>query len=277
LGRVEADAGQIEQVIMNLAVNARDAMPQGGKLQLEMMNVNLDEVFARAHFPIAAGPFVMLSVGDTGCGIDAATQARMFEPFFTTKEKGKGTGLGLATVYGIVKQSGGFIWVDSKLGRGTTFNLYFPRVNELTAAREPVITPAVVRFGGDTILVVEDEEALRLLVCMVLRAKNYTVIEGASGDEALLASDGYRGPIHLLITDVVMPSMKGTELAKRLRVLRPQTKVLYISGYTDRAFDELGEFKSGSAFLQKPFTPQVLANKVQEILGSPLSANGIAA
>jgi PAS domain S-box-containing protein len=266
LGRVKADPGQIEQIIMNLAVNARDAMPQGGRLSIETANADLDETFARAHVPTKPGRYVMLSVTDTGVGMDAKVKAHLFEPFFTTKEHGKGTGLGLATVYGIVKQSGGYIWTDSEPGEGTTFSVYLPRVNEAVYAVQPVKSQIRVPDGSETILLVEDEQGVRSMVRGVLKSRGYTVLEASRGDEALQICKRHEGTIHLLLTDVVMPEMGGRELAKRVVNLRRDAKVLLMSGYTDDAVIRQGELKPGVGLLQKPFTPDALASKVREVL-----------
>ena len=266
-GRVKADPGQLEQVIMNLAVNARDAMPNGGKLTLETGNVDLDESYATDHYPARAGPFVMLAVSDTGTGMSEETQAHMFEPFFTTKEKGKGTGLGLATVYGIVKQSGGFIWVYSEVGHGTTFKLYLPRVQELAErASQPAQTPARAARGTETVLVVEDEAPVRSVARQVLERHGYTVLEAPSAEAALDIATRYSGAIHLLLTDVVMPGLNGRELATRLADLRPDARVIFMSGYTDDAVTRHGVLEPGSAYVQKPFTPDAIARKVREVL-----------
>ncbi len=266
LGRVKADPGQIEQVLMNLAVNARDAMPQGGKLTIETGNVDLGEGYARSHVTVRPGPYVMMAVSDTGCGMDAETQSHIFEPFFTTKDKDKGTGLGLATVYGIVKQSGGYIWVYSEPGRGSTFKVYLPQVQEAAeAAESEKAIPAPMR-GTETILVVEDEESVRSLVRGVLQAHGYTVLEARRGDEALQVSDRHKGLIHLLLTDVVMPQMSGRDLAARLVASHSESRVLYMSGYTDRAILHQGVLDAKTHFIGKPFTPDALARKVREVL-----------
>jgi len=266
-GRVKADPGQLEQVIMNLAVNARDAMPNGGKLTLETGNVNLDEAYAADHYPARAGPFVMLAVSDTGIGMSEETQAHMFEPFFTTKEKGKGTGLGLATVYGIIKQSGGFIWVYSEVGHGTTFKLYLPRVEELAErASAPAQAPARPVRGTETVLVVEDEAPVRNVARQVLERHGYTVLEAPSAEAALDLATRYTGTIHLLLTDVVMPGLNGRELASRLADLRPDARVIFMSGYTDDAVTRHGVLEPGSAYVQKPFTPDAIARRVREVL-----------
>src|SRR5436190_359444 len=266
-GRVKVDPGQLEQVIMNLAVNARDAMPNGGKLTLETGNVELDEVYATDHYPARAGPFVLLAVSDTGIGMSDETQAHMFEPFFTTKEKGKGTGLGLATVYGIIKQSGGFIWVYSEVGQGTTFKLYLPRVEELAErASEPAQLPARPPRGTETVLVVEDEAPVRSVARQVLERHGYTVLEAPSAEAALDLAARYSGAIHLLLTDVVMPGLNGRQLASRLADLRPDARVIFMSGYTDEAVTRHGVLEPGSAYVQKPFTPDAIVRRVREVL-----------
>ena len=266
LGQVKADAGQMDQVILNLALNARDAMPEGGKLTLETRNVALDEEYAQQHFSLRPGSYVMLSMSDIGCGMDAETLAHIFEPFFTTKGPGKGTGLGLSTVYGIVQQSGGSIWVYSELGAGTTFKIYLPRIGEpLPEAEEKRTEPESPR-GSETILVVEDDEIVRNLTCQALRRYGYQVVEAADGGEALLACERHPEMIPLMITDVVMPQMSGPELAARLQQLHPETQVLYISGYTGDAVVRHGLSTAALFFLQKPFTPRALVHRVRDIL-----------
>jgi hypothetical protein len=266
LGRVLADPGQIEQVIMNLAVNARDAMPRGGKLTIETANVALDAIYARTHEVVKPGPYVLLAVSDTGTGMDADVRSHLFEPFFTTKAKGHGTGLGLATVYGIVKQSGGYIWVYSEPGQGTAFKIYLPRAEGKAAGRSAAERPAEAPGGSETILLVEDEDVVRSLAREILEAYGYTVLEATRGEEALEASARHRGPIDLLLTDVIMPGGSGREAAERLAPGRPGMKVLYMSGYTNDAIVHHGVLAPGVAFLQKPFSPQALARKVREVL-----------
>jgi len=269
-GAVKADVGQLEQVLMNLAVNARDAMPTGGKLSIETASVEHDPDYAREQEAAALSRFVMLAVSDTGTGMDEATKARIFEPFFTTKEPGKGTGLGLATVYGIVKQSGGFIWVYSELGLGTTFKIYLPRVD--AAAASGVATPARTESlrGTETVLLVEDAAAVRTVTHQALARQGYTVLDAPNGTEALRIASEHSGPIHLLLTDVVMPGLSGRQLSDELTRLRPGTKVLFTSGYTDDAVVRHGVLEFGIAYLQKPFTVDGLARKVREVLGRPL-------
>ncbi|MBI3603872.1 MAG: PAS domain S-box protein [Nitrospirae bacterium] len=269
LGRVKADPGQIEQVIMNLAVNARDAMPKGGRLTIKMANVELGEADASQSVVTRPGRYVMLAVSDTGHGMDAETQARIFEPFFTTKDKSKGTGLGLSMVYGIVKQSGGYIFVRSDLQQGTTVTIYLPRVMEdVTAAESGRVAGELCR-GTETILLVEDEDTIRVLLSQGLRSYGYDVLEACEADEALRISRQHAAPIHLLLTDVVMPGVSGRELVERLAPARPEMKVLYMSGYTNDVIVHNGVSAAGTAFLQKPFTPDVLARRVREVLDAP--------
>jgi PAS domain S-box-containing protein len=262
---IKADPGQVEQVLLNLAVNARDAMPQGGRIRIVTANAELSEAEARAHPEVQPGPYVLLAVTDTGCGMDEATQARIFEPFFTTKEPGKGTGLGLAMVYGIVKQSGGHISVRSAPGEGSTFEVYLPCV---AAASPPADAPPAgpPPRGTETVLLVEDEEAVRTLACQTLEQNGYTVLVAPDGTRAVQLAQQYAGPIHLLVTDVVMPSLGGRELANHLTATRSGLRVLYISGYADDAIFRHGLLSPGVAFLQKPFSPDALALKVREVL-----------
>jgi PAS domain S-box-containing protein len=270
LGKVKTDPGQFEQVILNLAVNARDAMPSGGKLIIETANVELDETYARTHIGATPGHYVMVSVSDTGYGMSPGVKEHIFEPFFTTKEKGKGTGLGLSTVYGIVKQSGGYIWADSEPGCGTTFKIYLPRVEEeasIIRHREDTIH---LLYGNETILLVEDEPSVRGLAVRVLREQGYTLLEAANGEEALhIVQEQDDKKINLLLTDVVMPQMGGKELAEKLKTLRPDIKVLFTSGYTDNAIVHHGVLEEGVNFIQKPFTPDALACKVRDVLDAP--------
>jgi PAS domain S-box-containing protein len=269
LGAVRADPGQIDQVIMNLAVNARDAMPQGGKLTIETANVTLDESFARTHAPLTAGDYIMLAISDTGVGMDNETQSRIFEPFFTTKGS-KGTGLGLSTVYGIVKQSGGFIFVDSQPQRGTDFRAYFPRVDgreDAAAAQDSLGLPRADR-GQETILLVEDETNLRRLARQYLETQGYKILEAEDGAAALQIVDGYKGTIDLLLTDVIMPGMNGRELAAHVVKLLPEVRVLYMSGYTENAVGLDGTLDAGINLLQKPFSLPALKDRVRELLDS---------
>ncbi len=274
LGRVKADPGGIEQIILNLAVNARDAMPEGGKLTIETANVDLDESYARGHVTVQPGPYVMLAVSDNGMGMSPETQAHIFEPFFTTKEKGKGTGLGLSTIYGIVKQSGGNIWVYSELGGGTTFKIYLPRVEEALTPVETSTPEDASRQGSETILLVEDDEVIRKLVSVILHDHGYTVLVARNGSEALKISEQHLDPIHLMLTDVVMPQMTVRELTQRLAEMCPQTRVLYVSGYTDEAIVHHGVLDEGMYFMQKPFTAVALLRKVREVLDEPQAGGG---
>jgi two-component system cell cycle sensor histidine kinase/response regulator CckA len=267
LQRVKADPGQIEQVIMNLAVNARDAMPHGGRLLVETANASLHEDYARLHEDVRPGEYVVLTVTDTGCGMSEEVKTRLFEPFFTTKPQGQGTGLGLATCYGVVKQSGGHINVYSELNRGTTVKIYLPHVPEPASASPTTPNATGNASDHETILLVEDDASVRGLNARLLRAKGYTVIEASNGKEALgVADQGANGDIKLLLTDVIMPEMGGKELAQRFRATHPNTKVLFCSGYKQEAIDRGGELEPGFAFLQKPFTPGLLARKVREVL-----------
>ncbi len=267
LGRVRTDPGQIEQVILNLAVNARDAMPNGGKLTIETANVELDENYARKHISVIPGAYVMLSVSDTGIGMPPEVKEHIFEPFYTTKEKDKGTGLGLSTIYGIVKQSGGNIWVYSEPGRGTAFKIYLPRVEEEVDGVPTQNEPDHLPKGNETVLFVEDEPSVRGLAARVLREQGYKVLEATDGNEATsIAREYIDEEIHLLLTDVVMPRMGGNELIKWVRTLHPKIKVLLISGYTDNTLPYHAGSSPGTPFLQKPFSPVVLARKVREVL-----------
>jgi PAS domain S-box-containing protein len=270
LGKVKADPNQLEQVLMNLCVNARDAMPKGGKLTIETSNVQLGAEFAGGHLSVPAGDYVMLAVSDTGCGMDASTKARIFEPFFTTKEVGKGTGLGLATVYGIVKQSGGNIWVYSEVDQGTTFKIYLPAVEG--RVEKPKAEPAISKLadGVETVLLVEDEEVVREMAMEILQECGYQVLQAKDGPEALRLAREHAGEIHLMLTDVVMPRMSGRELAEEIRPLRPDVRVLYMSGYTDDAIVHHGVLDEGTAFIGKPFSMQALARKVRETLDEPV-------
>jgi PAS domain S-box-containing protein len=266
---VRIDPGQIAQVIMNLAVNARDAMPTGGKLMIETSNVQLDKAFAAAHPGVKPGHHVLLAVTDTGTGMTSEVQSQIFEPFFTIKGPGKGTGLGLATVYGIVKQSGGFIDVDSELGWGTAFKLYFPTTEEIVPPEKSLQDANPTAHGSETILVVEDEDAVRSLLCMVLQEAGYRVLEASRGAEAIRLFEQHSEPIQLVVTDVVMPEMGGRQMVQRLSELRPDLRVLYLSGYTDDAVVRHGVLQANVAFLQKPFTMATLTNKVRQVLDLP--------
>lgn len=268
LGAVRADPGSIEQAVLNLVVNARDAMPTGGMLTIETSNVELDEEYARSHLGATAGPHVLLAVTDTGTGIDKLTLNRIFEPFFTTKEVGKGTGIGLSTVLGIVQQSGGNVWVDSELGHGTTVKAFFPRADAEVCATRTTIAPTAVQ-GVETILLVDDNDGVRAVTREILRKNGYHVIEARSGEDALLRSKGYQGVIHLLLSDVVMPEMSGPELAKLVSVSRPDMKVVCMSGYTDDSFVRQGVLDASIEFLQKPITPAVLTTRLRQLLDAP--------
>jgi CheY-like chemotaxis protein len=267
LGRVKADPGQIEQVIFNLAVNARDAMPKGGKLTIETADAELDEHYARSRIGVKPGRYVRISVSDNGIGMPSGVKDRIFEPFFTTKEKGKGTGLGLSTVYGIVKQSGGNVWVYSEPNQGTTFKIYLPMIEEAADFLSQTFIPTKPFLGTETILLVEDEEAVRKLASTILQSNGYKVLEAGNGEEALrIAQEQNGNPIHLILTDVVMPGMSGSQLAERLVSQWPEMKVLYMSGYTDNAIVHHGILDQGKPYIQKPFNPSALAEKVRDIL-----------
>lgn len=274
LGRVRVDPGSIEQVIMNLVVNARDAMPRGGKLTMETANVVLDEEYARSHLGVTAGWHVMLAVTDTGTGMDRLTQRRIFEPFYTTKGQGKGTGLGLSTVFGIVQQSGGSIWVYSELGKGTSFKVYLPRVEADLESIPPAQLPLMC-VGSETILLVEDDNQVRLVASNILRRSGYLVLQARNAGEAQLLAENLSVPIHLLLTDVVMPGVSGPELAKRLTDARPEMKVLCMSGYTDDSILRHGVLESNMAYIQKPLTPSVLTTRVRETLDGSRSERSL--
>jgi nitrogen-specific signal transduction histidine kinase/CheY-like chemotaxis protein len=268
LGSVQADLGQIEQILMNLVINSRDAMPQGGKIVIETANTDLDENYAKAHHPVVPGVYVMLSVRDTGCGMDEKTIARIYEPFFTTKPLGEGTGLGLSTVYGIVKQSGGHIWVYSEPGKGTTFKIYLPRVDQSAESLLRPKTETPTFEGTETVLVVEDDESLRDLTVSLLRSHGYTVLEAKDGNAGTAVAEQHQGDIHLLLTDVIMPGMSGGELARKLEALRPNLHVLFMSGYTGDLIAHQGILEPETTLLEKPFTKVTLLTKVRDALSS---------
>jgi len=277
LGAINADPGQIEQILLNLAVNARDSMPNGGRLSIEARNSEMDESYREQHPTAIPGRYVMLAVTDTGSGMDRETQLRIFDPFFTTKELGKGVGLGLATVYGIVKQGGGYIWVYSEIGQGSVFKVYLPRVEQAAppAKRE---REEEVCNGSETILLAEDSEPLRAMAREYLESIGYTVLEAVSGKDALQRAKEFDGTIHLLLTDVVMPEMSGPELADQLTLHRPGIKVIFTSGYTDDAIARQGILDSTVAFVQKPYRPKALARKIREVLRDvPSDAPALAA
>jgi CheY-like chemotaxis protein len=262
---VKADPGQLEQILLNLAVNSRDAMPEGGQLLIETGAVELDASFTTTHHPMQEGRYALLAVSDTGIGMSEETRAHAFEPFYTTKEMGKGTGLGLSTVYGIVKQSGGFIWLYSEIGRGTTFKIYLPLVSEAVEPQSPVPASPLSLRGTETVLVAEDNAAVRLFARRALERYGYTVLE-AGGVDAVEVVMAHRGGIALLLTDIVMPRISGPELAQALVGLRPDLRVLYMSGYTDNAIVLGRVLEAGMAYLQKPFTAEALVSKVREVL-----------
>ena len=271
VGNIKADPNHIEQAMVNLAVNSRDAMPTGGRISIETKNAHLDDNYARTHLGVQPGEFVMIAVSDTGHGMDAATRRRIFEPFFTTKERGKGTGLGLATVYGMVKQAGGDIWVYSEPSKGSTFKLYFPRVGD-AVPEAPTAEPAVLR-GHETVMVVEDEKAVRELTVKLLTQLGYQVLAAAGGEEALEISRAHSGEIAMLLTDLVMPGMNGRQVAAALRQERPRIRVLYVSGYTEGTVLDRGVLDPGVNFLPKPFSREVLGQRVREILSRQADAN----
>jgi len=268
LASIKADPGQIEQVIMNLAVNSRDAMPNGGRLTVRTSNAILDEAEASRRHPITPGPYVLLTVSDSGVGMTEETKAHIFEPFFTTKELGKGTGLGLATVYGVVKQSDGYIWVESAPGKGTTFEIYLPQVAGAASVEIKPAAPAIPR-GCEMILVVEDEPGVRELACQFLKVKGYSVLEASNGVDALRVAGDYAGEIHLVLTDMVMPRMNGTELAVKFKAIRPQTKILFMSGYSEFSSTHRNPGPMPTFMVQKPFSPISLVAKVREVLAAP--------
>jgi CheY-like chemotaxis protein len=266
LGTVKADVGQVEQVLMNLVVNARDAMPNGGRITIETKNVELDESYHREHDPVRPGPYVMLSVADTGSGMDEITKARMFEPFYTTKGPGKGTGLGLSTVYGIVKQNRGYIWAYSEAGTGTIFKIYLPRVDE---AAEVIIRSSEKvrpRGGSETILLVEDDEALRALMLSILHEAGYTLLEADSPEKAVNLMREKEGAVHLLLTDLVMPQTSGTQLLRTLKALHPQLRVILMSGYAAEVVAQHGPIPPNTPLIEKPFTLDSLLSRIRAVL-----------
>jgi two-component system, cell cycle sensor histidine kinase and response regulator CckA len=266
LGSVKVDPGQVEQIIVNLAVNARDAMPGGGKLVIETSNADLDDKYAVHHPPFIAGRYVLLAVTDTGIGMDEETKTHIFEPFFTTKEIGNGTGLGLSTVYGVVKQSGGYFWVYSELGHGSVFKIYLPRVDQPIQQSRPTESAPETHRGTETVLLVEDEESVRTLTRSLLEEGGYTVIEARSGTHALEVAGRYSGPIHLLLTDVVMPGMNGRELAQKMIAKYPSVRVIYTSGYTGSISTHEDLFDPGATLIEKPFSRTTLLRKVRDAL-----------
>ena len=274
LAMVKADPGQIEQVILNLVVNARDAMPGGGTLTVRTQNVAMTDVEARKRPPMPPGRYVLLSVSDTGHGMSAEIKSHIFEPFFTTKETGKGTGLGLATVYGVVKQSGGYIWVESAPGKGATFEIYLPQAAETAADKEAESKPAPLPRGTETVLVVEDETGVRELACEFLKLSGYSVLEAGNGVEALVVAKRHTGPIHVVVTDMIMPRMGGAELVDKLKTVRPTAKIVFISGYSEYGAANPSASNSQSVMIQKPFTQGSLVAAVREALDGRSSPNG---
>jgi signal transduction histidine kinase len=266
LGAVKADLGQIEQVLMNLVMNARDAMPQGGKIVIETANVELDETYSQIHQEVRPGPYVLLSVSDTGFGMDAKTISKVFEPFFTTKAPGEGTGLGLSMVYGVIRQSGGYIWVYSEPGQGATFKIYLPRIEEAAEPLSRTTSEIIFAKGSETVLLVEDEQNLREVTIELLESEGYRVLAAKDGPSAIAISQGHRDMVHILLTDIVLPNMSGTTLAERIKEFRPDLKVLYMSGYTSNLVAHQGILDSSSAFIQKPFTKHGLLSELRRVL-----------
>jgi two-component system cell cycle sensor histidine kinase/response regulator CckA len=272
LGSVKADPGQIEQIIMNLALNARDAMPNGGRLTMETRNVELDQSYSDQHIQVDAGRYVQLAVSDTGVGIDPEVLPHIFEPFFTTKPAGKGTGLGLSTVYGIVQQSNGYIWAYSDPGVGTTFKLYLPRVDQLAETLDVKPGSRELYAGFETILLVEDEDGVRSLIQLLLQRNGYRVLEAHNAEQALQMAESHEDRIHLLLTDLMLPRLGGRELAERVTALRPETKCLFMSGYTDDSVLKSGILDNQTPFLQKPFSMEALLQKIRDVLGRAAAA-----
>jgi CheY-like chemotaxis protein len=265
LWTVSADPAELERVIMNLVLNARDAMAEGGKLVIETTNIMIDNEYASSHAETKPGPYVVLVVSDTGAGMTREVREKLFEPFFTTKERGKGTGLGLPSVYGIVKQSGGFIWVYSEPGKGTTFKVYLPRAEDVST--DAAITPAHSRSpGSETILLVEDDAEVRQVATRILRRNGYRVLEAENGADALRVCENEPDPVDLIVTDIIMPGMGGTELAAKIREKQPNARILFTSGYTEDAVVRQSFLNPGEAFIEKPFTPDLLARKARELL-----------
>ena len=269
VGYVNVDASQLDQVIVNLVMNACDAMPQGGTLTIETANVGRDDPQARRHPGAQAVGYVLLAVRDTGCGMDATTRDRLFEPFFSTKSRGRGRGLGLSTVYGIVSQSGGYIELDSAPERGTVFNIYLPQVECPAVTQKPGTSTATLQQGSETVLIVEDKDEVRAAIGASLEMRGYEVLKACHGKEAMTICRRHEGPIHLLLTDVVMPQMTGPDLVQRVSLVHPETRVLYISGYTSEALNRRNLTEPSTAFLQKPFTPEALARRVRAVLDAP--------